>query len=89
MTALRAALLAAYAAEDPDRQGIHWPDPIDHDGRPLAAQASDLLATAIADGPLDAALADLQAALVPPERQASDPAGILSRNSSRRRDLKK
>ena len=70
MTALRAALLAAYEAEDPDRQGVHWPDPIAHDGRPLVAQASDLLATAIADGPLDAALADLQAALVPPERQA-------------------
>lgn len=46
---LAAAILHAADVLDPFRQANCWPDPIEHDGRPLPEQARDALALLEAD----------------------------------------
>lgn len=51
---LAALVLEASALLDPHRQSVAWPDPLAWDGRPLRAQAADLLVLLEAAGTDDA-----------------------------------
>ena len=63
MMTLTDAILDALLGLDPYRQGACWPDPIAWDGRPLAEQASDVLALMDDREDLTAERAVLEAAI--------------------------